>query len=112
MSRLALAFRCLSVSTIALVVLSFASDSAAQGGNDEGASRRGKIEGESKSGPKADRFDSRPILTDKQWAKLDGAVDNALIFIASNTNYGNVYSSAITVLTLTPPYQLLPIYQR
>jgi hypothetical protein len=33
----------------------------------------------------------------------------------SNTNdykYGSVYSTAMTVLTLTPPYQLLPIYQR
>lgn len=33
----------------------------------------------------------------------------------SNSNdfaYGNVYSSALTILTLTPPYQLLPIYQR
>ena len=33
----------------------------------------------------------------------------------SNRNdykYGSVYSTALTVLTLTPPYQLLPIYQR
>jgi hypothetical protein len=26
--------------------------------------------------------------------------------------FGNVYSSALAVLSLTPPYQLLPIYQR
>lgn len=26
--------------------------------------------------------------------------------------FGNVYTTALTVLTLTPPYQLLPIYQR
>jgi hypothetical protein len=29
-----------------------------------------------------------------------------------DTHYGNVYTSALTVLALTPPYQLLPIYQR
>jgi hypothetical protein len=29
-----------------------------------------------------------------------------------DTVFGNVYSSALVVLTLTPPYQLLPIYQR
>jgi len=29
-----------------------------------------------------------------------------------DTMYGNVYTSALTVLALTPPYQLLPIYQR
>ena len=26
--------------------------------------------------------------------------------------FGNVYSSAMAVLSLTPPYQLLPVYQR
>jgi hypothetical protein len=26
--------------------------------------------------------------------------------------YGNLYTTALTVLTLTPPYQILPIYQR
>ena len=31
---------------------------------------------------------------------------------ANDRKYGNVYSTALTVLTLTPPYQLLPIYQR
>ena len=29
-----------------------------------------------------------------------------------DTQYGNVYTTALTVLALTPPYQLLPIYQR
>lgn len=28
------------------------------------------------------------------------------------TRYGNSYSSALAILALTPPYQLLPIYQR
>jgi len=31
---------------------------------------------------------------------------------ANDRKYGNVYSTALTVLSLTPPYQLLPIYQR
>ncbi len=31
---------------------------------------------------------------------------------ANDRKYGNVYSTALTVLALTPPYQLLPIYQR
>jgi hypothetical protein len=26
--------------------------------------------------------------------------------------FGNAYGTALVVLTLTPPYQLLPIYQR
>jgi len=26
--------------------------------------------------------------------------------------FGNIYSSALAVLSLTPPYQLLPLYQR
>jgi hypothetical protein len=30
----------------------------------------------------------------------------------SEAMFGNVYSSALAVLSLTPPYQLLPIYQR
>ena len=29
-----------------------------------------------------------------------------------DSKFGNVYTTALTVLTLTPPYQLLPIYQR
>jgi len=29
-----------------------------------------------------------------------------------DTAFGNVYTSALTVLALTPPYQILPIYQR
>lgn len=29
-----------------------------------------------------------------------------------DANFGNVYTTALTVLALTPPYQLLPIYQR
>ncbi len=29
-----------------------------------------------------------------------------------DAEFGNVYTSALTVLALTPPYQLLPIYQR
>ena len=32
--------------------------------------------------------------------------------LMSDTQYGNVYTSALTVLALTPAYQLLPIYQR
>lgn len=32
--------------------------------------------------------------------------------LANDRKYGNVYSTALVVLTLTPPYQLLPIYQR
>jgi len=30
----------------------------------------------------------------------------------SEAMFGNVYSSALAILSLTPPYQLLPIYQR
>jgi len=30
----------------------------------------------------------------------------------NDNKYGNLYSTALTVLTLTPPYQILPIYQR
>ena len=26
--------------------------------------------------------------------------------------YGNVYSTSLSILALTPPYQILPIYQR
>jgi hypothetical protein len=26
--------------------------------------------------------------------------------------FGNVYTTALAVLSLTPPYQLLPVYQR
>ncbi len=26
--------------------------------------------------------------------------------------FGNVYTTALVVLSLTPPYQLLPVYQR
>ncbi|MCA9026554.1 MAG: terpene cyclase/mutase family protein [Planctomycetaceae bacterium] len=29
-----------------------------------------------------------------------------------DSQYGNVYSTALSVLALTPPYQILPIYQR
>ncbi len=29
-----------------------------------------------------------------------------------DSQYGNAYSTALSVLTLTPPYQILPIYQR
>ncbi|MGE3314089.1 MAG: prenyltransferase/squalene oxidase repeat-containing protein [Planctomycetaceae bacterium] len=32
--------------------------------------------------------------------------------LANDRKYGNIYSTGLTVLTLTPPYQLLPIYQR
>ncbi|MGE4002041.1 MAG: hypothetical protein AB7I48_17685, partial [Planctomycetaceae bacterium] len=31
---------------------------------------------------------------------------------ADTVRYGNAYSSALAILALTPPYQLLPIYQR
>ncbi len=30
----------------------------------------------------------------------------------NDSRYGNLYSSALAVLALTPPYQILPIYQR
>ncbi len=30
----------------------------------------------------------------------------------NDSKYGNYYSTALTVLALTPPYQILPIYQR
>lgn len=31
---------------------------------------------------------------------------------SKDNQYGNVYTSALSILALTPPYQLLPIYQR
>ena len=31
---------------------------------------------------------------------------------AQEAAYGNVYTTAMAVLSLTPPYQLLPVYQR
>ncbi|MBI4578133.1 MAG: terpene cyclase/mutase family protein [Planctomycetes bacterium] len=46
-------------------------------------------------------------LTDNQ--KPDGSWDPER---TSDAEYGNVYSSALAVLALTPPYQLLPIFQR
>ena len=30
----------------------------------------------------------------------------------NDSRFGNAYTTALTVLALTPPYQLLPIYQR
>ena len=30
----------------------------------------------------------------------------------SDSAFGNVYTTAMAVLSLTPPYQLLPVYQR
>ncbi len=48
------------------------------------------------------------VLTENQ--RSDGSWE-----AESNGNdrkYGQLYSTALTVLTLTPPYQLLPIYQR
>jgi hypothetical protein len=32
--------------------------------------------------------------------------------IQGDAMYGNTYTTALAVLALTPPYQLLPIYQR
>lgn len=29
-----------------------------------------------------------------------------------DTHFGNAYTTALVILALTPPYQLLPIYQR
>ncbi|MCA9078585.1 MAG: hypothetical protein KDA93_26400 [Planctomycetaceae bacterium] len=29
-----------------------------------------------------------------------------------DSRYGNAYSTSLSVLALTPPYQILPIYQR
>ena len=31
---------------------------------------------------------------------------------ASDGVYGNAYTTALAILSLTPPYQILPIYQR
>src|SRR5262249_22225582 len=31
---------------------------------------------------------------------------------AHDTAFGNIYTTSLVVLSLTPPYQLLPIYQR
>jgi hypothetical protein len=41
--------------------------------------------------------------------RADGSWDAEALH---DTMYGNVYTSALTVLALTPPYQLLPIYQK
>ena len=46
-------------------------------------------------------------ITDHQ--SRDGAWRSAGGF---DRNYGEAYTTAMTVLALTPPYQLLPIFQR
>ena len=42
--------------------------------------------------------------TDKGWWPTESGPNEDL--------WGNVYSTALAVLSLTPPYQLLPVYQR
>ena len=39
----------------------------------------------------------------------DGSWDREAV---RDGNYGNTYTSALAILALTPPYQILPIYQR
>ena len=46
------------------------------------------------------------LLTNQQ---RDGSWDREAVH---DGQFGNVYTTALTVLALTPPYQLLPIYQR
>jgi hypothetical protein len=48
------------------------------------------------------------VLADAQHADGSWDVDTQ----RSDAIYGNVYTTALTVLALAPPYQLLPIYQR
>jgi hypothetical protein len=50
------------------------------------------------------------VLTDAQHA--NGAWDPESSNSRGDVKYGTVYTSALSVLTLAPPYQLLPIYQR
>ena len=47
------------------------------------------------------------LLTENQ--NEDGSWDAEAV---QETKFGNHYTTALTVLALTPPYQLLPIYQR
>lgn len=42
--------------------------------------------------------------------RADGSWNNEMS--GGTSHYGNTYSSALAILALTPPYQLLPIYQR
>lgn len=42
--------------------------------------------------------------------RSDGSWDHELG--SDTTRYGNAYSSALAILALTPPYQILPIFQR
>ncbi len=46
------------------------------------------------------------LLTNQQ---ADGSWDREA---RHDSQFGNIYTTALTVLALTPPYQLLPIYQR
>ncbi len=48
------------------------------------------------------------VLADSQHA--DGSWDSESL--DADGNFGNVYTTALGVLALTPPYQILPIYQR
>ena len=48
------------------------------------------------------------VLADAQHA--DGSWDTESL--DAEANFGNVYTTALCVLALTPPYQILPIYQR
>ena len=47
------------------------------------------------------------VLVDNQQA--DGSWDAEASY---DRQYGNSYTTALVILSLTPPYQLLPIYQR
>ena len=48
---------------------------------------------------------------DGSWPPEIRSMGNA-VGAGSEAMFGNVYTSALAVLSLTPPYQLLPIYQR
>ena len=61
-------------------------------------------------------------LGNEYWSKFYPPLMNALIDNQQpdgswdrerrESQYGNTYSTALAVLALTPPYQILPIYQR
>ena len=48
------------------------------------------------------------VLAEAQHA--DGSWD--IESLDAEANFGNIYTTALCVLSLTPPYQILPIYQR
>ena len=55
-------------------------------------------------------FYPRLLKTLAENQRADGSWDRERS--ARSARYGNSYSSALAILALTPPYQLLPIYQR